>query len=169
MRYVGLVALLLIGTVGCSFRIPTPEQRAQLRELGAGMAELTAELDAVTGEIKLVVEGVRDGSVSAAEAAVLLAKLYEKRAKVEGMLAKLKVADKDLRAQGVNAFFIILSTVLGIAVGLLGGKANALRLVGVGLSKVLESAKSGGYKDGDTKKALEVEGASLKLAETLRK
>ena len=81
----------------------------------------------------------------------------------------MRSAERDLRAQGVNVLFIALSALGGVASALLGGKAHALKLVGMGLSRVLERAKAGKYTDGDTRAELAKAGASPALAENLRR
>jgi hypothetical protein len=95
--------------------------------------------------------------------------VYARKAEVEKQLLALRAAEKDLRGQGVNVLFIVLSALGGIASALLGGKARALQLVGTALSRTLEKAKSSTYRDGDTSRELAKAGASPALAEKLRR
>lgn len=125
MRWLFVVALLLV--VGCSFRLPTPAQQAQLNELRAVQAELLGQIDTLA--LKL-----QDGEITLDEFKAQAAELY----------AKGKQAEADIQAvvdAGAPLWSVIANGVLTLALFFFGGKRNLPVLVGNVLERVGKKAK----------------------------
>ena len=60
---IALAGLAVIFLAGCGFRIPTPEQRAALLDLGREAAALTAELDELATAVRNTIEAAAKGEI----------------------------------------------------------------------------------------------------------
>ena len=125
MRWVVVLAVLFV--VGCSFRLPTPAQQAQLNELGAEQAELLEEIDALAVKLK-------KGEIT----------LDEFKTAAQSLYAKVKVVEANIQKvvdSGAPLWSVIANGVLTVALFLFGGKRNLPVLVGNVLERVGKKAK----------------------------
>lgn len=176
--------IALVLTCGCTTL--TAEQQARVDKIVVEVTSLRAELETLgeAGEelarlIEATAARVKAGELPLEEGERLL-ELYRARkasveAAAENIKLKLSSADREraaLEASGVPGWRVAVEVGVGILLTL-AGVNRQMRLgsvtdVAVGLSKVVDKVKEGGYKDGMTLSTLAEVGADLKTAGVIR-